>query len=302
MAQAHRSIFVIVCATLLLQVSIFTPAQGQGLTDTGEPATDLFTIAAIDLFNLEECIPMRIEDGYVLSQPIWDDAVTPEKRLIHAQTCLQYGSGDCDNWWQGKIKLSAPVPDDWQGTIGMRFRRNDYDRTGDGDTFVEVRKQLHNDVGRSASLYGITLTFPTGRDYARVDETFPPFSFRVNERSNNIDLTLLGVYTMVLDTQSRERIHGEVQHTFASSAPPGFHSNRWFLGFGYDRQISDNIIGLGSLWWEQAPSSMTGASSALQLGLRKMESPRFLWGASFNLGLGWEDANWGFAVAADYGF
>lgn len=256
----------------------------------------------IDLFNLEECIPMRIEDGYVSSKPTWGGPAGIPRDFIDAHVCIQWGHGDCESWVQGKVKASWSMYEDWQGTVGMIFKDNDYDETGDGDIFLQVRKQFHNDADRSAAIWGIGVNFPTGQDYARIDTSFPGFSFLVNERSNDIDISVFGVYTKVLDADDRERLHGEIVHTFVRSAPLNFNSNRWFLAVGYDRPVNEKTLGLASIWWEERASKQADDSFALQLGVRRKESERFVWGASFNLGFGWEDANWGLTLAGQRRF
>jgi hypothetical protein len=256
----------------------------------------------IDLFNLEECIPMRIEDGYISSQPTWGGPADIPRDFIDAQMCIQWGHGDCTDWVQAKVKASWSMYENWQGTIGTIVKNNSFDETGDGDVFIEARKQFHNDANHSAALWGIGANFPVGQDYARIDTSFPGYSFVINERDNDIDISVFGVYSRILDAEKRERLHGEIMHTFVRSAPLDFNSTRWFLAAGYDRQINEKTLGMASIWWEENPNRLSADSSALQLGVRRKESQRFVWGASFNLGLSWEDADWSMTLAGQRRF
>lgn len=292
MRHIHQHTWVSSIAFLLAASMVFAQTGDTGGTDKPE----------IDLFNLEECIPMRIQDGYVVSKPTWGGPADIPQDLIDAHVCIQWGHGDCDNWMQGKAKVSWSIDDDWQGIAGTIFKDNDFDETGDGDIFFEVKHQFHNEADHSAALWGIVANFPTGQDYARIDTTFPGFSFVVNERSDGMDISVYGVYTRILDAEARERVHAEIMHTFVRSAPMGFDPNRWFLAVGYDRQIDEKTLGMASIWWEESPSQLSDDSSALQLGLRRKQSERFVWGGSLNLGLSWEDADWALTLAGQRRF
>ena len=244
-----------------------------------------------DLLNLQEGIPMRVQDAYVL----------PEL-AVEADLSVNWGYGRYyDAWSEARTQVAWGIRGGVQGVAGMRFVWNSFDRTGHEDIYLQGLKQLHQGP-RDALLGGVKLNFPAGRDYARVDTSFPGFAFTIDERRDNIDLWLTGVYTRVLDPVKGERLHAEVQYEFVNSAPQGFDSRRWFLALGYDRRVARDTLAMASVWWETSPNWMTQDSTVLQLGLRRRQRPGLVWGLSLDLGLGWEWASHGLSAGAQYGF
>ena len=263
---------------VLLSSAIMVTAQEQGRT------------SGVDLLNLEESVPMRIEDAYVLPE---------DAREAHL--CINWGHGDGNNWTQVKTKLAWGMSGDVQGIVGMKLEWNDFDETGDGDLFVQALKQFHQ-TPHEAILGGVKLNLPTGKDYARIDRSIPGFAFVVGQRRDRVDPSITGVYTRILDPERSERLHVEMEYKLVRSAPTGSDDQRWFLAVGYDRKIGEDRLAMASVWWEEDPSPMVSDSAALQLGIRRKQSANFLWGLSINMGLGWEWAEYGLTVAGQYRF
>jgi hypothetical protein len=243
----------------------------------------------VDLLNLESEIPSCVEDAYVLPDDHWE-----------TQSIISWGDGDFEDWWQYRLQMSAGLSSNWQGTAGVVFKDNAIDNTGDGDFFLKFLHQFHQSE-KDAALFGINLNFPWGQDYARLYGGFPPYNFKVNEREDEVDVGLTGVYTKVLSSNKPERVHFEVRETFVRSAPPGFAKQQLFLGAAYDKRIRRNTLAIGSLCWIEGANACNTASTVLSLGLRHKESRRFLWGAGLRIGLDWAAANWGLVWGAQYG-
>jgi hypothetical protein len=242
----------------------------------------------VDLFNLEEGIPTRIDDANVLP-----------RGAFQVRTSISWGDGDAANWWDGKAEVAAGICNGLQVNAGIVLRQSSLDSRGNGDTYLKALYQAYR-AGSDAALVGLEINFPTGQDYARLDTSFPPFVFPVNQRRQRIDYSVLGVYTRKLDSEGEDRVHLEGRYFTANSAPVGFQTHRWFWAVGYDRPLDAKTLGIASVWWEGRPRICEDSSAALQLGIRRKESPRFLWAAGLNLGLGWSVADWGLTVGGQY--
>jgi hypothetical protein len=242
----------------------------------------------VDVANLEEGIPSPVEDAYVLP----DD-------YFEAQGIINWGDADWGDWREYRLQFAAGLSSKWQGTAGVVFKDNDLDNIGDGDIFLKFMHQFM-DRERDAGLFGVNLNFPAGQNYASRALSIPPF-IAINERDNQIDVTLMGVYTRLLNVEKSERLHLEVKETFVRSAPMGYSNTQLFLGAGYDKRVGEDTLALASLCWVEAPHQWEDDTSVLQLGLRHQESRRFLWGAGLKIGLDWAAADWGLVWGAEYG-
>jgi hypothetical protein len=243
----------------------------------------------VSLQNLEQGIASPLDDAEVL----------PAGNL-QLQGGLAWGSADRGDWRAFRTQLSLGIDGDWQATAGLLNKSNDLDETGDGDLFLKLMYQAH-DTEQDGLLFGVLANFPTGQDYARIDRTFPPFRFVVNERQDEVDLGLLGVYTLVLNDAKSKRLHLEMRETLVNSAPLGFADTQAFVGLGYDQMVRENVMALASVHWLEGANACNQASSVLEFGLRRQISPRFLWGAGVAIGLDWPAADWGLTWGAQYG-
>lgn len=268
---------------VLFVVCAITPVFAQDVSYT--PGNDL----NVDVSNLEKGIPSCIEDAYVLP-----------KGHFEGQAIINWGDADHGDWWEYHVQLAAGMNHNWQATAGVVFKNNDLDATGDGDVFVKLMRQFHNSE-KDAALFGVQVNFPSGQDYARKDYSFPPFTFVVNERKNEMDVGLLGVYSRMLNIEKDERLHFEIKHTFVRSAPVGFADTQLFLGAGYDKLIREDTLAMAAVCWTEGATPCDYSSTVLQLGVRHKESRRFLWGAGVKIGLDWAAANWGLTWGAQYG-
>jgi len=275
----------IVLAMVILGATL--PSFGQQQTGA-EVASAALSGLRIDVANLQEGVPTRVEDANVLPQGVWESRVS-----------LGWGHGDRQKWLEERTELGFGLTDKLEGTAGVIYRDNDIDATGSGDVYLKFLRPVLESTN-TKSLLGVQWNFPTGKDHARMDYSVPPYALPVNERNDRVDTTLIAVYTKRLVPEYRERVHLEAKYTLVDSAPAGFDSSRLFLGMGYDRQLG-NTLRMASVWWEEGRSSCSGAASVLQLGLRHKSAPRLLWGASLNLGLDWPAADWGLTWGAEYG-
>ena len=276
------------CGDLKIVLALFVlcavaPAFGQ--QDVHNRANDL----DVDVSNLEEGIPSCVEDAYVLPQG-----------HIEGQGIIDWGDADHGDWWDYHAQFAVGMRHNWQATAGVVFKDNDLDETGDGDIFLKLMHQFRN-TEKDAALYGVRLNFPSGQDYARIDTSYPPFRFVVNERDRAVDVGLMGVYTRILSAEKRERLHLEARETFVRSAPVGFKDTQLFLGAGADKLVRDDTLAMVAICWLQGANACNHDSSVLQFGVRHKESQRFLWGAGLKIGLDWAAANWGLTWGAQYG-
>lgn len=256
---------------------------------TTSATTQSPAVSSVDLYNLDECVPMRLEDALV----------RPEGS-IEVLTCMTWGHSLCENLLQGKVAVAAGLSNRTEAVVGTKFRDSDNDALGSGDIFLRVLRQVDSIADRDAAAVGVEVNFPAGQDHSRVDRTFPPFAFPVNQRRERIDVSLLGSYTRVLDPEDGERVHLKVRHTLVNSAPVGFRGSRLFAATGYDRPLGENLLGMASIWWEQSADIFHEPSAAMQLGVRHKINDRLLVAGSLNLGMGWREADWGFTLAATY--
>ena len=245
----------------------------------------------LDLLNLQQNMPMRMQDAYAI----------PEHALS-VDLAIDVGVNDrSSDWLQTRTQVEYGIAPGLQGVVGLRSVWSDYDETGNGDIYVEILKQIY-ETPRDALAAEIKLNFPTGQDYARADTSIPGFNFVVDPRQEEIDFWLGAVYTRVLQKPARTRLHAQVQRGFINSAPRGADPNRWFLSLGADHLIAPDTLLMANLWWEESAKLTATDSMALQVGLRRRQTPRLIWAVSLNLGLGWELADCGGALSAQYGF
>lgn len=282
--KRHADMIVLLLLALL---GVRQPAFAQ-VGEVAAPSAGVQPDLTVDLSNLESGIPLRMEDGQVLA-----------RGALEVQTSIGWGDGDLSNWWDSRTGVAYGFTERWQTSAGVRLREDERNGLGDGDVYLKVLNQVL-DSPNEAALWGLELNFPTGQDYERIDYSIPPFAFVVNERDNEVDLALLGAYTKVIDPEKGKRVHVELKHTWVRSAPPGLADGRWFAAVGYDQPMGSGILGTASIWWEERVSPLDDSSAALQLGVRRRQSSRLLWGAGLNIGLDWSDADWGLTFGGQY--
>jgi hypothetical protein len=271
---------------VMVILGIALPAFGQQRTGA-EGASATLSDLSIDVANLQEGVPMRVEDAYTLPEDAWDSRVS-----------LAWGNQN--NWFEERVELARGFANNYDATVGLIHKDNRENASGSGDVYLKLMHTLLK-TNSSASLLGVQFNFPTGKDYDRIDNSVPPFALPVNEREDLVDTTLIGVYTKILGSEQTQRVHIETKYTFVKSAPAGFFSSRWFLGLGYDQRYNDRTLKMASIWWEEGRSKWSHSGGAAQFGLRHRVSDRFLWGASLDLGMNWPAANWGLTWGAEYG-
>ena len=275
---------LLVCVSMLGMSPLL--AQGEA---AAQPGGSLAQDA--DLLNLDEALPMRIEDANVLRVDV-----------AEARFSFSPYRNEADSCWQAEMAVAWGFAPHLEAVVGTTLRNNRRSDAGDGDVYLKVLGQCYDAPGRDALLLGATLNFPTGQDYARVDASIPPYSFVINQRQDEIDIALFGVWTRILDASAQERLHLEAKTTMVRSAPRGFRSERWFFAGAYDKLVRPNTLGMVGVWWEQRPSLFVPSSSALQVGLRHRESAHLILSGSLDLGLDWQEADWGFTFGGQYRF
>lgn len=275
----------LVVLSVAVQALSATPAAAQAPASTAGNDPSLI----IDVQNLEQGIPLRVQDGEVL----------PEDR-VHLLSGTGWNNNSCADWWQGQLELAAGLPRKRELIVGYTYLHSSLSELRDGDTYLTLLRQFQDDPDEAYSLYGVRFDFPTGRDYARLDRQYPPYVFPVNQRARRVNVSLMSVFTKVLNRADQERVHLQLQQTFVNDAPSGFYDNRWLISAGYDRPLNADTIGLAGIWWEESPSIFAGSSAVFQLGIRRRESRRLVWSTAVNMGLNWEDASWGITLAGQY--
>jgi len=249
------------------------------------PARDL------DLLNLQENFPMRIQDAHAIPD-----------RALNVDLAIDVGINDeAPEWLQARTQVEYGIAPGWQGVVGVRSVWSDFDETGNGDIYVEVLREIHQ-TPRDAVAVELKLNFPTGQNYARTDSSIPGFTFVIDPRYRRVDVWLAAIYTHQLDRPERTRLHAQLQHGFINSARLGSDPGRWFLAVGADHLIGPRTLLMGNLWWEEGAKFVSGDSAVLQLGLRRQQDSRLIWALSLNSGLGWDEADFGGTFSAQYGF
>jgi len=206
----------------------------------------LQTAQAADHFNLEEGLPVEVEDAYPIPyhgrelQGIFRyDRADDGKNIFLIEPRLEYGF--------------AP---NWQGRIAVPFEFGSAVEDGIGDVGLEVFYNFNTEsLSLPAFAVSVGVDLPTGRDSAGIDPTIKFIATQTLGTGENLDRLHLNLsYRYNDQRQANERSHG------------------FGAVLGYSRRLNSETILVGDLVYEQEKEDGQDALLA-ELGIRYQRSP-----------------------------
>lgn len=236
--------------------SLASVALGLGI------ALNLITnpVKAADHLNLEEGLPIEVEDAY----PI------PYKGR-ELQTIIRYDHIDGDDILLIEPRIEYGFAPNWQGRIAIPFEFGSEIDDGIGDVGLEVFYNF-NTEGLNTPAFALSLgvDLPTGED------------------SSGVDPTLKFIATKTIGYEKLDRVHLNVAYTFNTDTEAEERDGQFTGVLGYSRRLNSETILLADFVYEQEEHEDEDVF-LLETGIRYQVDPRNVLAVGTGVGLN-EDA------------
>jgi hypothetical protein len=203
------------------------------------------TFAHADHSNLEEGLPVEVEDAYPIEY---------KGREIQGQARYERNNGT--NLFVLQPSLEYGFARNWQGKISVPFRLGNGDKTGSGDVGLEA---FYNFNTESLSLPAFAVSaradVPTGRN------------------SSGVDTQLKFIASKTLGSSSMlNRLHLNLIYRHNAKAQAGERTNRYAAILGYSRRMGPDTIFVTDLIHEQERMAAK-TSNIAEIGVRRQITP-----------------------------
>lgn len=235
----------------------------------------LSPVCASDHTNLEEGLPVRIEDAYPIGylgrefQGLFRyDRTRDGKDLFILDPRLEYGFAR--NW---QAKITAP------------FRLGSANLTGSGNVGLEVFHNFNQESLRvPAFAISARADFPSGRDSSGVDTTLKFIASKTRGRS-----TLL------------HRLHLNVAWKHNEGRRMGERTDAYMLAFGYSRRLSPDTIFVADYVRDQELYE-DKTSNVIEVGIRRQLTPLTTLAVGVGAGIGPDSPPFRFTLGFQHAF
>lgn len=212
-------------------------------------------LLAADHRNLEEELPVRVEDAYPL-----------EYRALEVQPFARYENrkgGVNQGIFTGRLE--------WGAVRNGQFSIQVPVVVGSGD------KGESGDV-RLGTLYNFNVEGVAVPAMSLAAEADLP-----TDGGSGVDTTIKGILTK---GRGGHRFHLNFAYTFAGSPEAGERANRWFAGLGYDYPLNLDMLFVADVWAERGEHVGEGSTTVAEAGVRWMLTPYRLVAGGIGVGLG----------------
>jgi hypothetical protein len=224
---------------------------------------------AVDHSNLEEGLPVEVEDAYPigfrgreLQLMTRYERTDDEKDRFRVEPRVELGV-----YRNAQVRLLAP------------FFFGDAEKTGSGDLGVELFYNFNQDrLLLPALAAAVETTFPTGKD------------------RDGVELAVKGIVTKTIPGTSRfQRVHANVSWTANTDAGPEVREGRWRGVLGYQVRITSDWMLVADVFREEERDEGK-ESNVAELGFRVPLTPLVVFSAG--VGAGFLDESPPFRVTA----
>lgn len=222
-------------------------------------AATVSPVSAGDHLNLEEGLPVRIEDAYPIAF-----------RGREVQGLVRYEHGKDGDTTTFRPVLEAGIWRNTQVAVESDLSAGSGDRTGSGDVIATALYNFNTETlpWPAFALKG-ALEFPTGHDAEGVDTT----------------LTFIATKTLGQNLESLDRLHLNLAWRHNSEARESERDNHYLLGLGYSRRIHADAILVADYFFEQKRQEGID-QHLLELGVRYQWSPLTVLTSGIGAGIG----------------
>ena len=214
------------------------------------------TLHAADHLNLEEGLPVKVEDAYPIAF-----------RGREVQTAFRYERTDGD---KDRVVIDPRIEfgfaPNWQGKISVPFLLGSADRTDSGNVGLEAFYNF-NTEGLALPAFALSARgdLPTGRDSA------------------GLDTKLKAIMTKNVSKTGLDRIHLNFAWKRNAGARSGQREDLYHAVIGYSRRLDADTVLVADFVREQEIEKKHEAN-IMELGIRRQVTPLTL--ISFGLGAG----------------
>lgn len=235
----------------------------------------LFPAFAADHNNLEENLPVRVEDAYTLAKGARELQVGGRYQRIR-------GSGD---QYVAIPRFEYGFARNWQVTLASSLLAGPADRKGSGDTELEV---LHNFNTEGLILPAFALSgradFPSGID------------------SNGVDTRVKFITTKTLgNSYFLHRVHVNAEYLHNAGRLDGERSDRYAVVAGYQARLSTSNMLIADILREQQIDKGIVYNIA-EVGLRHQFTPQTVFGLGVGTGFGPDSPRFRVTVSLQHDF
>ncbi len=216
------------------------------------------TAQAADHLNLEEGIPLEVEDAYPIPY-----------QGIELQGVTKYDRINGKDSFMIEPRIEYGIAPNTQATISVPFQFGSAESDGIGDVGVEVLYNFNAESLKTpAFAIAVGADFPTGVDSAGVDPS--------------VKL----IMTKTLGTGAKlDRLHLNVGYTYNDARKGGERSDRFKAVAGYSRRLGSETILVTDFVYEQEEEKNKDAY-ILELGIRHQTTPLTVWSIGAGVGIG----------------
>ena len=215
------------------------------------------TVKAADHLNLEEGIPLEVEDAY---------PVPYQGREL--QGVFRYDRQNGEDIFIIESRIEYGFSRNWQGKVSVPFEFGSGVEDSLGNVDLEVFYNFNTEsLNTPAFAISVGADFPTGEDSAGVDPTVKFIATKTLGTGHNLD-----------------RLHLNLSYTYNDQSQDDERDHRFAAILGYSRRLNSETILVTDLVYEQEEEENED-SLLLELGIRYQLTPRNVLAVGAGVGL-----------------